>query len=104
MASTGLFYRQEEIQSYFGYEKKAFIFPGVGMDKNEIRNIRFKKSLFSFNERNPIIVVKKPFAMVTLLAKWEMNSQSEHSSEVREEIATWPSEPYTLDRDNFNWN
>ena len=34
----------------------------------------------------------------------EMKLDSEQFSEVREEIATWPSEPYTLDRDNFNWN
>ena len=42
--------------------------------------------------------------MDTLLATWEMNLESEQSSEIREEIATWPSEPYTLDWDSFNWN
>jgi hypothetical protein len=42
--------------------------------------------------------------MDTLLATWEMNSDSDQTSEVREEIANWPSEPYTLDWDNFNWN
>ena len=42
--------------------------------------------------------------MDTLLATWEMNFESEQTSEVREEIANWPSEPYTLDRENFNWN
>jgi hypothetical protein len=42
--------------------------------------------------------------MDTLLTTWEMNLESERASEVREEIATWPSEPYTLDRDTFNWN
>jgi hypothetical protein len=42
--------------------------------------------------------------MDTLLTTWEMNLESEQTSEVREEIASWPSEPYTLDRDNFNWN
>jgi hypothetical protein len=47
---------------------------------------------------------QKPFIMDTLLTTWEMNLDSEQSSEVREEIANWPSEPYTLDWDNFNWN
>lgn len=42
--------------------------------------------------------------MDTLLATWEMNLESEQSSEVREEVASWPSEPYTLDWDNLNWN
>jgi hypothetical protein len=42
--------------------------------------------------------------MDTLLATCEMNLDSEQTSEVREEIANWPSEPYTLDRDSFNWN
>jgi hypothetical protein len=42
--------------------------------------------------------------MDTLLTTWEMNLESEQTSEVREEIATWPSEPYTLDWNNFNWN
>lgn len=42
--------------------------------------------------------------MDTLLTTWEMNLESEQSSEVREEIAAWPSEPYKLDRDNINWN
>ena len=41
--------------------------------------------------------------MDTLLTTWEMNLESEFTSEVREEIASWPSEPYTLDTD-FNWN
>jgi len=40
--------------------------------------------------------------MDTLLITWEMNLESE-ASEVREEIATWPSEPYILNTD-FNWN
>jgi len=65
----------------------------------------FNNKLVSFNKRNPIIYVKiKTFAMDTLLATWEMNLESEQSSEVREEIATWPSEPFTLDRDCLNWN
>lgn len=42
--------------------------------------------------------------MDTLLATWEMNLESEQFSEVSEGIATWPSEPYTLDRESFNWN
>ena len=42
--------------------------------------------------------------MDTLLTTWEMNLQSEKYSEVQEEIAIGPSEPYKLDRDNINWN
>jgi hypothetical protein len=42
--------------------------------------------------------------MDTLLTTWEMNLDSEQSSAIREEIATWPSEPYTLDWDSLNWN
>jgi hypothetical protein len=42
--------------------------------------------------------------MDTLIITWEMNLESDQSSEVREEIANWPSEPDTLDRENFNWN
>lgn len=42
--------------------------------------------------------------MDTLLTTWEMNLDSEQSSEVREEIASWPTEPYTLDWDTLNWN
>ena len=42
--------------------------------------------------------------MDTLLTTWEMNLDSEQASEVREEIANWPSEPYTLDWDTLNWN
>ena len=75
------------------------------MSKNEMQKHPFSKTLISFNKRNPIINVKqKTFTMDTLLTTWEMNLDSEQSSEVREEIATWPSEPYTLDWDNFNWN
>ena len=42
--------------------------------------------------------------MDTLVTIWEMNLESDQSSEVREEIATWPSEPYTLDRGIITWN
>ena len=42
--------------------------------------------------------------MDTLLATWEMNVTLEQSSDVREEIANWPAEPYTINWDNFNWN
>jgi hypothetical protein len=42
--------------------------------------------------------------MDTLLTVWEMNLESEKASTVREEIATGPSEPYTLDRNTINWN
>ena len=70
-----------------------------------MQNHLFKNYLVSFSKRNPIINVKsKTFTMDTLLTTWEMNLDSDQSSEVREEIATWPSEPYTLDWDTFNWN
>lgn len=42
--------------------------------------------------------------MDSQIAAWEMNLESEPPSVVKEEIATWPSEPYTLDRDLINWN
>lgn len=42
--------------------------------------------------------------MDTLLTVWEMNLESEKSSTIREEIATGPSEPYTLDWNTINWN
>jgi len=42
--------------------------------------------------------------MDTLLATWEMNLTFEQLSEVREEIANWPGEPFIADLDNFNWN
>lgn len=38
------------------------------------------------------------------ITNWEMSLESEQSSQLREEIATWPSEPYTLDRNSINWN
>jgi hypothetical protein len=65
----------------------------------------FNKKVISFNKRNPKFYVKiKTFTMDTLITTWEMNLQIEQSSEVKEEVATWPSEPYTLDRGTFNWN
>jgi hypothetical protein len=42
--------------------------------------------------------------MSTKISTKKMKLDSEQFSEVREEVATWPSEPYTLDRDSFNWN
>jgi len=42
--------------------------------------------------------------MDTLLATWEMNLEFEQSSEIREEIADWPAEPYSINWENFNWN
>ena len=42
--------------------------------------------------------------MDTLLATWEMNLSFEQSSEIREEIAYWPAEPYSIDPESFNWN
>jgi hypothetical protein len=73
--------------------------------KGECFQFLFNKKVISFNKRNPKFYVNiKTFTMDTLLTTWEMNLESERASEVREEIATWPSEPYTLDRDTFNWN
>jgi hypothetical protein len=42
--------------------------------------------------------------MDTLLTAWEMNLESEQFSDISEGIATWPSEPYTIDWDSINWN
>ena len=38
------------------------------------------------------------------ITNWEMSLESGQSSQLREEIATWPSEPYTLDWNSINWN
>lgn len=42
--------------------------------------------------------------MDTLLTTWEMNLDSDQSSELREEIATGPFEPYIPDWNTINWN
>jgi hypothetical protein len=42
--------------------------------------------------------------MDTQIATWEMNLEPAAESITREEIATWPSEPYTIDWDSINWN
>jgi hypothetical protein len=42
--------------------------------------------------------------MDTQITTWEMNSDSNSESITREEIATWPSEPYTIDWESINWN
>lgn len=42
--------------------------------------------------------------MDTYITSWEMNLEPNNTSFTREEIATWPSEPYTIDWDNINWN
>jgi hypothetical protein len=42
--------------------------------------------------------------MDTLITNWEMSLESESGSVTREEIATWPAEPYTLDWNTINWN
>lgn len=42
--------------------------------------------------------------MDTQLATWEMNLEPNAAPVTREEIAEWPSEPYTIDRDSLNWN
>jgi len=39
------------------------------------------------------------------IINWEMSSEQEQlSSAIREEIATWPSEPYKLDWTSICWN
>ena len=42
--------------------------------------------------------------MDTQITTWEMSLEQEPILSVREEIATWPSEPYKLERDSINWN
>ena len=42
--------------------------------------------------------------MDTQIAIWEMNLESDGEPITREEIATWPSEPYTIDWESINWN
>jgi hypothetical protein len=49
-------------------------------------------------------VYLKKTTMDTQIITWEMNMEQEQSSVPREEIATWPTEPYTLDWDTINWN
>ena len=42
--------------------------------------------------------------MDTQIAIWEMNLGPDQIAEQKEEVATWPSEPYRLDWDTINWN
>ena len=42
--------------------------------------------------------------MDTQITAWELNLQPDRMYEVREEIANWPSVPYTLDRDEISLN
>ena len=42
--------------------------------------------------------------MDTQIVTWEMNLDSEYTPVLKEEIATGPFEPYTLDWNLFNWN
>ena len=42
--------------------------------------------------------------MDTQIINWEMSLESEQHSIPQEEVATWPSEPYTLDVKIINWN
>lgn len=42
--------------------------------------------------------------MDTQIVIWEMSLESEQPSEIREEIATFPSEPYKFYWDTINWN
>jgi hypothetical protein len=42
--------------------------------------------------------------MDTCITIWEMNLETGSIIITQEEIATGPSEPYTLDKDGINWN
>ena len=42
--------------------------------------------------------------MDTQIANWEMSIESEQTPIIKEEIATGPFEPYTLDWNLINWN
>ena len=42
--------------------------------------------------------------MDTQIVNWEMSLGSETNSMAKEELATWPSEPYTRDWNAINWN
>lgn len=42
--------------------------------------------------------------MDTQIAIWEMNLQFNPIFEIREEIATFASEPYQIDWNSINWN
>jgi hypothetical protein len=42
--------------------------------------------------------------MDTQIVIWEMSLEEQQSSPLKEEIATWPSEPYRLDWESINWN
>jgi hypothetical protein len=38
------------------------------------------------------------------ITTWEMSLESEPTCSTREELATWPSEPYVLEPQTINWN
>lgn len=61
-------------------------------------------SLVLVNQMRLLLSETKTSTMDTLITTREMNSEPEQFSEVREEIATGPFEPYTLNCDSFNWN
>jgi hypothetical protein len=42
--------------------------------------------------------------MDTQIINWEMNADSDSAVDLKEEIALWPSEPYTLNWNTINWN
>jgi len=42
--------------------------------------------------------------MDTQITAWEMNLESGTFSVVKEEIANWPSEPYTINWESINCN
>lgn len=42
--------------------------------------------------------------MDTQIVNWEMSAEPDKNSMAKEELATWPSEPYKLDWSSINWN
>ena len=42
--------------------------------------------------------------MDTYLVNWEMNADAEQTIDLKEEIALWPSEPFTIDITTVNSN
>ncbi|MGZ5287111.1 MAG: hypothetical protein ACXWB9_08010 [Flavisolibacter sp.] len=42
--------------------------------------------------------------MDTHITNWEMSLDTDQNAMAKEEIATWPSEPYKLDWNAINWN
>ena len=64
---------------------------------------RSKRTRFTVNKIQ-LPKSKLKTTMDTQITIWEMSLESEQTPVVREEIATTPSEPYTLDWNIINWN